>query len=100
MYKKPLYKEKYIKLYNINSNVSNTNVSNTNVSNTNVSNISFFTQDTKYMSPPPYEEIDCSILHYFTPTKLKQLVNDNLIYFTKNECIDYIEVFTELINLN
>ena len=95
MYKKPLYKEKYIKLYNINSNVSNSNVS-----NSNISHISFFTQDTKYISPPPYEEIDYSILYCFTPTKLKQLVNDNLIYFTKNECIDYIEVFSELINLN
>ena len=84
---KPIYKEKYKKLYNINYNIPQIPKTYTYVV-------------IKYISsPPPYEEFDVSLLYHLTPIKLKQLVINNLIYFTKEECNNYIQVFSELKNL-
>ena len=93
MFKKPIYREKYTKLYNINKSL-NENKINT-YENKYENKINTY-ENKKNILPPPYEEFDYSILHYLSPHKLEQLVNNNLIYFTLEEYNNYIDTFTKL----
>lgn len=110
MFIKPIYREKYTKLYNINKSL-NQNKINTyenkinnyeNKINNYEDNINTYEdkintyENKKNILPPPYEEFDYSILYNLSPQKLKQLVNNNLIYFTLEEYNNYIDTFIEL----
>ena len=98
---KPIYREKYTKLYNINKSL-NENKINTYKTNTYKNKTNTYKNKTKTREnnitilPPPYEEFDYSILYSLSPNKLKQLVNNNLIYFTLEEYNNYIDTFIEL----
>ena len=87
---KPSYKEKYKKLYNINKKFNSTNIKKT------YTNLIYTNNN---ISPPPYETFDISMFNSLTPIKLKNLVKDNLIYFTVSEYNSYIDVLIELRNI-
>ena len=89
MFIKPIYREKYTKLYNINKSLNENKI------NTYENKINTY-EDKINILPPPYEEFDYSILYSLSPHKLKQLVNNNLIYFTLEEYNNYIDTFIEL----
>ena len=110
MFIKPIYREKYTKLYNINKSLNENKINtyenkiNTyeNKINTYENKINTYEdkintyEDKTNILPPPYEEFDYSILYSLSPQKLKQLVNNNLIYFTLEEYNNYIDTFIEL----